>query len=77
MHIFFLSIFYPSLNHIRFQRRKGKGKQIELRELRDQLKKKWGPDMTEWTLSGVENQDLKGWYPRATIESSKNLGPKG
>ena len=70
--MFFLSIFHPSLNNIRFQRRHGK--QIELKELRDQLKKKWGPDMTEWTLSGVENQDLKGWYPRATIESSKNLG---
>jgi len=38
--------------------------------LRGQRKRKWGPDMTEWTLSGVENQDLKGWYPRATIESS-------
>jgi len=24
-------------------------------------KEKWGPDMTELTLSGVEDQELKGW----------------
>ena len=32
------------------------GKKIELRELRDQLKKKWGPDMTELKPPGVETK---------------------
>jgi len=29
---------------------------LELRELRDQLKRKWGPDMTELKPSGVETK---------------------
>jgi hypothetical protein len=46
---------------------------IELRELRDQLrdqlKKKWGPDMTELKPPGGGNQDLKVGNLRAIIEN--------
>jgi hypothetical protein len=38
------------------------------------LKKKWGPDKTELTPSGVKAKTSKVGDLRATIESSTNLG---
>jgi hypothetical protein len=56
LYTIFMSYSFNSRMH-----RAGKREWVLEMNLKRTVKRKWGPDMTELTLSGVESQELKGW----------------